>query len=111
MSAPVLDLRTYRLVPGGREEFDRTFREDVLPMLESRGIEVVAYGPSLADDRHYFLARGFPSELERERELASFYGSDEWLGTYAERVGELVDSFHHLVLPLTPFSSRWSEER
>ncbi|MGH3111421.1 MAG: NIPSNAP family protein, partial [Gaiellaceae bacterium] len=61
MSGPVIDLRTYRLVPGGREEFDRIFREDVRPMLERRGIEIVGHGPSLGDDCHYFLARGFPS--------------------------------------------------
>jgi NIPSNAP len=95
----VVDLRTYRLVPGGRAEFDRIFREDVLPMLRDRRIEVTGYGPSLADDRHYYLARRFPSETERERELRSFYESEEWLGTYAEIVTALVESFHHLVVP------------
>lgn len=107
MSGSVLDLRTYRIVPGGREEFDRIFREGALPMLESHHIEVVGYGPSLADDRHYFLARGFASEPERERQLASFYGSEEWRQRYSETVTALVESFHHLVIPLTPFASRW----
>jgi hypothetical protein len=99
MSDHVVDLRTYRLVPGGGADFDRIFREDALPMLESRGIEVVAYGPSLADDRHYFLARGFASEPERKRQLSTFYGSDEWRHAHAEAVDALIESFHHLVLP------------
>ena len=99
MSEAVLDLRTYRIVPGRRDEFDRIFREEVLPMLQARGIEVTGYGPSLADDRHYYLARAFPSEAERERELRSFYESDEWLSTYAAIVTALVESFHHLVVP------------
>jgi NIPSNAP len=98
MSGPVIDLRTYRLVPGGREEFDRIFREDVRPMLERRGIEVVGHGPSLSDDRHYFLARGFPSEAERDRQLTSFYGSAEWK-PHDDRVMTLVESLHHLVIP------------
>jgi NIPSNAP len=99
VSRPVLDLRTYRLVPSGRDEFDRIFREAALPMLRSRDIEVAGYGPSLVDDRHYYLMRAFQSEPERERRLASFYGSDEWRRTYAETVSALVESYHHLVVP------------
>jgi NIPSNAP len=99
---PVLDLRTYRLVPDGREVFDRIFRNEALPMLENRGIDVVAYGPSLVDEHHYYLARAFPSEAERDRQLSSFYGSEEWRRDYAETVTSIVESFHHLVIPLTP---------
>jgi hypothetical protein len=99
---PVLDLRTYRLVPDGREVFDRILRNEALPMLQSRGIDVVAYGPSLVDDQHYYLARAFASEAERERQLSSFYGSEEWRREYAETVTSIVETFHHLVIPLTP---------
>jgi NIPSNAP len=109
MSAPVLDLRTYRLVPGGRDEFDRIFRDGALPMLETRAIEVVGYGPSLADERHYFLARAFPSEAERQRQLESFYSSEEWRRSYADRVNALIETYHHLVLPPEPLASRWSD--
>lgn len=79
-------------------------------MLESRGIEVVGHGPSLTDERHYFLARGFPSEAERERQLTSFYGSDEWRDRYDERVMALVESFHHLVIPSVPLRSQWQAD-
>jgi NIPSNAP len=107
---PVLDLRTYRLLPGGRQEFDRIFREAGLPMLRSRGIDVVGHGPSLVDDRHYYLARAFPSEPERERELAAFYDSEEWREPYAETVGNLIKTYHHLVVPQAPLVSGRREE-
>ena len=45
----VLDVRTYRLAPGGRDEFDQIFREEALAMLELYGIRIVAFGGSLAD--------------------------------------------------------------
>lgn len=45
----VLDLRTYKLVPHGGQEFGRIFRERALPMLQRYGIDVVGYGPSLED--------------------------------------------------------------
>ena len=77
-STRVLDIRTYKLVPGGGEEFDRIVRESALPMLQRFGIEVIGHGPSLDDDDLYYLMRTFPSAARREEQLDSFYGSDEW---------------------------------
>lgn len=100
-AGPVLDLRTYRLVLGGRDAFDRIFREDALPMLRRAGIRVIGYGPSQADDDHYFLARAFTSRSERDEQLAAFYGSDEWRSRHEERVLALIESYHVVVAPLT----------
>jgi hypothetical protein len=98
--AAVLDLRTYRISPGGRDEFDRKLRDGALPLMLGRGIEVVSYGPSLVDDDHYYLARAFSSVAERNEVLDAFYGSDEWLQGYDEAVRRLVVGFHPLVVPL-----------
>jgi hypothetical protein len=102
VTQPVLDLRTYKLVPGGRESFDRIFREGALPMLGRHEIEVVGYGPSLADDRHYYLARAFPSASRRDEQLGAFYGSDEWLDNYDGAVMELIETYHTVLVPQTP---------
>ena len=98
---PVLDLRTYKLVPGGRETFDRILRESALSMLARHEIDVVGYGPSLADSDHYYLARAFPSAASRERRLGAFYGSDEWKQGYEGTVSELIETYHTVVIPLT----------
>jgi ketosteroid isomerase-like protein len=98
----VMDLRTYALVPGGRQAFDRILCEEALPMLRREGIHVVGYGPSLADTDHYFLARAFASHAEREEQLTAFYGSDEWRQNYEDTVMQLIESYHTLVIPLGP---------
>jgi hypothetical protein len=97
---PVLDIRTYTLVPGGGAEFDRIFREGARPMLERFGIRVVAYGPSLAEDDRYCLIRAFPSAAERVEQLESFYDSDEWRDRHETAVMALIDSYHTVVIPL-----------
>jgi hypothetical protein len=56
-TGPLLDIRTYRLVPGSGAEFDRIFREHARPLLERHGIRVLAAGPSLVDDDLYTLVR------------------------------------------------------
>lgn len=98
-NTPVLDVRTYKLVPGGRSDFDRIFREDSLPMLQRFGIQVVAYGPSLVDDDGYCLIRAFPSAARREDQLDSFYGSDEWRQNYEDAVMALIETYHTVVIP------------
>lgn len=97
----VLDLRTYKLVPGGREVFDRILRESALPMLGRYEIDVVGYGPSLLDDDHYYLARAFPSVSCRGQRLGAFYGSEEWTQSYEGAVSELIETYHTVVIPLT----------
>jgi hypothetical protein len=97
----VLDVRTYKLVPGGRDEFDRIFREDALPMLERDGIEVVAYGPSLDDDNSYCLIRTFPTAAERRKRLDAFYGSDEWRRNHDDSVMALIESYQVVLIEQT----------
>jgi ketosteroid isomerase-like protein len=98
----VMDLRTYALVPGRRQAFDRILCEEALPMLRREGIHVVGYGPSLADTDHYFLARAFASRDQREEQLTAFYGSDEWRQNYEDTVMQLIESYHTVVIPLGP---------
>ena len=98
----VLDLRTYKLVAGGAEQFDRIFRERVLPMLERFGIEVVGYGPSLDDGDLYYLMRAFGSENLREEQLDAFYGSEEWRQNHRDAVLALIETYHTLLIELPP---------
>lgn len=101
-SLPVLDLRTYKLVPGGGEEFDRIFRERALPMLHRFGIAVIGYGPSTDDGDLYYLMRAFPSAARREEQLDTFYGSDEWRDDHRDAVLALIETYHTVAIQLTP---------
>jgi NIPSNAP len=99
--ADVLDLRTYRLVPGGGAEFDRIARDRALPMLRRFGIDVIGYGPSLEDGDVYYLIRAFPSAARREEQLEAFYGSDEWRQNHRDSVLPLIETYHTVLIRLT----------
>jgi hypothetical protein len=103
---PVLDVRTYKCVPGGRDELVRIMADEAVPMLGRYGIEVVAFGPSLRDSDHACLIRRFPSAAVRDDQLARFYGSEEWVRTYEERVMALIDAYHVVVIPEPPPAAR-----
>ena len=93
----------YRLKPGTRDEYDRLFREEALPLLSAADVDVVRAGPSIDDPNGYHLIRSFADLNDRERREAAFYGSDAWrhgpreavlacIETYIDAVFELDDA-------------------
>jgi hypothetical protein len=87
-----LEIRSYNLKPGTREEFHRVFVEQSLPMLRRWGVDVVAYGPSPHDDTSYYLLRCYASLDERQRSQDAFYGSDEWRKGPREAIVRPIES-------------------
>ncbi|HMD83008.1 MAG TPA: NIPSNAP family protein, partial [Anaerolineales bacterium] len=62
-----VEIRSYTLKPGTRDEFHRLFIEDAFPMLQRWNVDVVAYGRSLHDENSYYLIRRFDSLSQREQ--------------------------------------------
>ena len=103
----VIELRVYTLKTGCRDDFERRFTEQIGPMLDRHGIHVVHAGPSLHDEDSFCLVRAFPSTGVRERQLAEFYGSEEWLTRHDESVMAMIDSYSTCVIPARALASQW----
>ena len=95
-----LEIRSYNLKPGTREEFHRLFLEEAFPMLQRWHVDVVAYGPSLHDQDSYFLMRRYDSPAQREESENAFYGSDEWKKGPRESIIALIENYTEIVLEL-----------
>jgi hypothetical protein len=96
----VLEIRSYNLKPGTRDQFHRVVLEEALPMLRRWQVDVVAYGPSTHDADSYFLMRAFPSVAERQRSEDAFYGSEEWRAGPRERVLARIVSYTTVTIPV-----------
>ena len=97
----LLEIRTYRIVAGRRDEFHGRFEDGALPMLRRWGIDVVGFGPSIEDDEHWVLLRAFLSAEERTRQEDAFYGSDEWKTEHRPGIMALIETYHTVVLETT----------
>jgi hypothetical protein len=75
----VLEIRSYTLRPGLRDEFHRIVVEQAMPMLKRWNVDVVSSGPSVHDDNSYYLMRAYDSLEHRQQSQDAFYGSDEWI--------------------------------
>ena len=95
-----IEIRSYNLKPGTREEFHRLFLEQAFPMLQRWNVDVVAYGPSLHDQDSYFLMCRYDSLPQREESENAFYGSDEWQQGPRESIIALIENYTELVLEL-----------
>lgn len=95
-----IEIRSYNLKPGTREEFHRLFLERAFPMLQRWKVDVVAYGPSLHDQDSYFLMRHYDSLPQREESENAFYGSNEWKQGPRESIIALIENYTEIVLEL-----------
>ena len=94
----IVELRVYTLNPGARPAFEERFAAQVLPMLQRYGVDVVHAGASVHDDVSFCLVRAFPSPEARERQLAEFYGSEEWRTRHDEAVMAMIESYSTCVV-------------
>ena len=95
-----VEVRSYNLKPGTRDEFHRLFLEEAFPMLQRWNVDVVAYGPSLHDENSYYLMRRFDSLAHREQSEDSFYGSVEWRQGPREAIIACIENYAEIVIEL-----------
>jgi hypothetical protein len=94
----ILEIRTYNLHSGTRDDFHALVIEHSLPMLARWKMDVVRYGASANDDDTYYLMRAFASLADRDQQEDAFYGSDEWRQGPRESILALIESFTTLVI-------------
>jgi hypothetical protein len=95
-----IEVRSYNLKDGTRDEFHRLFLKQAMPMLKRWKIDVVDYGPSPHDQSSYYLIRCYDSLAHREQSEEAFYGSDEWRQGPREAIISLIESYTEIVLEL-----------
>jgi hypothetical protein len=95
-----VEIRSYNLKPGSRDELHRLMTEQSMPMLARWQVDVVDYGPSLHDADSYFLIRAYDSLEDRQQSQDRFYGSEEWRQGPREPILALIESFTSVVLEM-----------
>ena len=96
----LVEVRSYNLKPGTRDEFHRLFLEEAFPLLQRWNVDVLAYGPSLHDENSYYLIRHFDSLAHREQSEDSFYGSAEWRQGPREAIIACIENYAEIVIEL-----------
>jgi NIPSNAP len=97
----ILEIRTYRLKPGTRDEFVRVMKEESAPLLAAAGIRVVDAGSSQVDEDGFeeaYLVRAFDSLERRAAQEDAFYSSAIWREGPREAIVSRIEAYHTIVV-------------
>jgi NIPSNAP protein len=74
----IIEMRTYKLKPGKRDQFLEIFRARSMPAHAEIGMKILGPFLSLEDSDTFFFMRGFPDLASREPMKAKFYEGELW---------------------------------
>ncbi|HZQ71139.1 MAG TPA: NIPSNAP family protein [Terriglobales bacterium] len=74
----IIEMRTYKLKPGKREQFLEIFRTKSVPAHDEIGMKILGPFLSVEDPDVFFFMRGFPDLESREPMKAKFYEGRLW---------------------------------
>jgi NIPSNAP len=96
----LIEIRSINLKPGTRDEFQRLYIQETLPLLKRWNFDVVAFGPSLHDENSYYVIRRFDSLAQREQMEDAYYASGDWRLGPRERILAWIENYTDIVLEL-----------
>jgi len=74
----IIEMRTYKIKPGLREEFLEIFRTKSMPAHRQIGMKILGPFLSIEDPDVFFFMRAFPDLASREPMKAQFYEGELW---------------------------------
>jgi hypothetical protein len=74
----IVEVRTYKIKPGRRDEFIKFFETRGVPAQRSLGMKILGPLIDLENPDTFVWLRSFPSLDERDRMKSAFYDGDEW---------------------------------
>jgi len=76
--AAVIEVRTYKIRPGQRDQIMELLRSRLFPVHEAIGIRVLGPFPSAEDEDTLVWLRAFPDAASRDTMTKTLYGGGAW---------------------------------
>lgn len=97
----IVEVRSYRIKPGRREEFIKLFKETAIPALRSHGMKVLGPLVDLENPNKFVWLRSFPSLEERERMKNDFYEGEFWKKELEPVAMPMIESYDVILCETT----------
>ena len=98
----IVEVRSYRIKPGHREEFVEFFETRAVPALRSHGMTILGPLLDLENPNKFVWLRSFPSLEEREQMRDAFYGSELWRDELEAIAMPLLESYDVILCETSP---------
>lgn len=94
----VVEMRTYRIKSGRRQEFLDIFRSKSIPEHRRLGMQISNPLLSIEDPDVFFFMRGFPDAASRERLRAAFYEGQLWKAELEATLMPMIEKYEVVVV-------------
>jgi quinol monooxygenase YgiN len=98
----IVEVRSYRIKPGHRDEFIKVFESRAIPALRKYGMKVVGPMLDVENPNKFVFLRSFPSLEEREPMKDAFYSSEIWKNELEHFAMPLLDSYDVILCETSP---------
>jgi hypothetical protein len=98
----IVEVRSYRIKPGKRDEFIRLFETRAIDAQRSYGMKVTGPFLDVENPNKFVFLRSFPSLEERDRMKDAFYGGDLWKNELEALAMSMLDSYDVILCEVSP---------
>ena len=98
----IVEVRSYRIKPGKRDEFIKMFETRAVPGQREYGIQIVGPLLDVENPNKFVFLRSFPSLEERERMKDAFYGGELWKNELEAIAMPMLDSYDVILCEASP---------
>ena len=98
----IVEVRSYRIKPGRRDEFIKLFESRAIPAQRSYGMKIVGPMLDVENPNKFVFLRSFPSLEERDRMKDAFYGGDLWKKELERLAMPLLESYDVILCETSP---------
>jgi hypothetical protein len=100
----IVEVRSYRVKPGRRDEFIHFFETRAVPAQRSHGMKI--FGPllDLENPNKFVFLRSFPSLADRDRMKNDFYEGELWKNELESIAMPMIDSYDVILCETSPGS-------
>jgi NIPSNAP len=90
----IVEMRTYRISPGKRDQFLKTFESRAIPAHREIGMQVVGPFLALDDPDTFFWIRAFPDQASRDSMKSEFYDGSLWKDELEDLMLPMLEQYH-----------------
>ena len=98
----IVEVRSYRIKPGKRDEFIKLFETRAVPAQRTYGIKIIGPFLDVENPNKFVFLRSFPSLEDRDRMKEAFYGSELWKTELEGLAMRLLDSYDVILCETSP---------
>ena len=98
----IVEVRSYRIKPGRREEFIRFFETRAVPAQRAHGMQIIGPLLDLENPDKFVWLRSFPSLEERDRMKNDFYEGELWKNELEQVAMPMLESYDVMLCETSP---------